>query len=99
VGNSPLLQMWDIVTIVSYNVEKTPVTGDFGADLLLKRRDEKVAIQAKCYSGSVGVDAVQQALAGKEFYRCRHAMVVTNSKFTKNAVEFAKKYEGGTLGP
>lgn len=78
-----------LFTLKGYKVERTPVTGDFGADLILNRQDEKIAVQAKCYSNSVGVDAVQQALSGKAYYKCRHAMVITNNKFTRNARKFA----------
>ncbi|MHB8507715.1 MAG: restriction endonuclease [Candidatus Dormibacteria bacterium] len=36
---------------MNYSIETTKVTGDFGADLILARKDERVAVQAKRWSG------------------------------------------------
>ncbi|OAI09359.1 restriction endonuclease [Methylomonas lenta] len=70
-----------------YQVELTPTTGDYGADLLLFKSGQRIAVQAKCYTGSVGVSAVQEALAGMAYYQCHAAWVVTTGNFTTNAVE------------
>jgi HJR/Mrr/RecB family endonuclease len=75
---------------LGYQVELTPTTGDYGADLLLSKQDERVAVQAKCYSGSVGVSAVQEALSGMAYYQCQSAWVVTTGNYTNNAIELAK---------
>lgn len=77
--------------IQGYDAKKTPVSGDFGADLILVRDGERIAVQAKRYIGSVGVSAVQEALSGMAYYNCQSAMVVTTGYFTKNAIELAKK--------
>lgn len=74
-----------------YQVELTPITGDYGADLLLFKAGLRIAVQAKCYTGSVGVSAVQEALAGMAYYQCQAAWVVTTGNFTTNAVELAYK--------
>jgi len=60
---------------------------DFGADIVIERRGIRVAVQAKNHVGGarVGNDAVQQAIAGATYYKCRCAMVVTNSRFTRAA--------------
>ncbi|MDD2760037.1 MAG: restriction endonuclease [Methylomonas sp.] len=74
-----------------YQVEMTPITGDYGADLLLTKDGKRIAVQAKCYSGSVGVSAVQEALAGMAYYGCQSAWVVTTGNLTPNAIELANK--------
>ena len=74
-----------------YQVETTPVTGDYGADLILVKNNQRIAVQAKCYTGSVGVSAVQQALSGKAYYHCDKAWVVTTGNYTTNAVRLARK--------
>lgn len=79
--------------VQGYDAKKTPVSGDFGADLILSREGERIAVQAKRYIGSVGVSAVQEALSGMAYYNCQSAMVVTTGYFTKNAIELAKKSE------
>lgn len=75
---------------LGYQVKRTPYQGDFGADLILQQGDEKTVVQAKRYSRNVGVKAVQEAVAAKEYYQCAKAMVVTNSYFTKQAQTLAK---------
>jgi restriction system protein len=71
----------------------TKASGDQGADLILTSGSVKIAVQAKGYTGSVGNDAVKDALLGKHFYGCTHCLVVTNSKFTRGAEEAALKVE------
>lgn len=72
-----------------FDVEPTSYSGDYGADIIVKNAYEKMAIQAKNYSGKVGVEAIQQALSGKEYYKCDRAIVITNSYFTKQAIDLA----------
>lgn len=74
-----------------YAAELTPVTGDYGADLILSKDGQRIAVQAKRYVGSVGVSAVQEALSGQAYYQCDTAWVVTTGTFTANAQELAKK--------
>ncbi|MCK9620561.1 MAG: restriction endonuclease [Methylobacter sp.] len=74
-----------------YQVEMTPLTGDYGADLILHKDQQRTAVQAKCYAGSVGVAAVQEALSGMAYYRCHSAWVVTTGSYTSNAIELARQ--------
>ncbi len=74
-----------------YTVELTPSTGDYGADLILSKDGQRIAVQAKRYRGSVGVAAVQEALSGLAYYQCHTAWVVTTGTFTQNALELAQK--------
>lgn len=73
-----------------YQVQRTPYQGDFGADLVLRKDNVKTVVQAKRYKSTVGVKAVQEAVASKEYYRCDKAMVVTNSYFSNQAKTLAK---------
>lgn len=74
-----------------YQVQLTPTSGDYGADLLLSKQGQLIAVQAKCYTGSVGVAAVQEALSGMAYYQCHSAWVVTTGNYTPNAVELARQ--------
>jgi hypothetical protein len=51
----------------------------------------RVAIQCKKYSKPVGNRAVQEAYSAKGIYGATHAAVVTNTKFTRSAVEAAER--------
>lgn len=75
----------------NYSVKKTPNTNDFGADLLLKKDGKKIVVQAKRYKGNIGIKAVQEIIGAKSYYKAQGAWVVTNSKYTKSAIELARK--------
>lgn len=72
-------------------VEVTKGSGDYGIDILAERDGITYAIQCKCYGDSVGVKAVQEAYAGRDYYDCMVGAVLTNQYFTGPAVEAAKK--------
>ena len=73
-----------------YTAHKTPYTGDYGADLILQKGQQKIAVQAKRYKSNVGIKAVQEISAAKMHYGATEAWVVTNSFFTKAATELAR---------
>jgi restriction system protein len=75
---------------LGYQVERTRYVGDYGADLVVRKNGIKTIIQAKRYKKNVGIKAVQEAVAAKGYYDCDEAMVVTNSFYTKQAIELAK---------
>ena len=74
-----------------YDVALTPEQGDYGADLILKKGPVTTVVQAKRWSGKVGVSAIQKITAAKGYYKADSAMVVTNSFFTKEAIELARR--------
>lgn len=74
-----------------YRGHMTKASGDFGADLILYDEVEKIAVQAKRYDKPVGVAAVQQAMAGMQFYECDRAMVITNMTYTRQAKQLAAR--------
>lgn len=73
------------------DVSVTKGSGDYGVDVLAEKDGVTYAIQCKAYTTSVGVKAVQEAYAGREFYDRMVGAVLTNQYFTKPAVEAAKK--------
>lgn len=74
-----------------YNVEVTQGSGDQGIDILAEKAGIRYGIQCKCYSNNIGNSAVQQAFAGKTFYHCHVAAVLTNRYFTRSAKQLAEK--------
>lgn len=74
------------------DVDYTSKTNDYGADIIAKNPEgELVCIQCKRYADSVGIAAIQEVSAAKLYYNCKHAIAVTNSTFTPNAKELAKR--------
>ena len=72
-----------------WRVELTPKYGDFGADLILTSAEEKVVVQAKRHTNTVGISAVQQVIGALHHYKADRAMVVSNSFFTPAAEKLA----------
>lgn len=74
-----------------YEVEVTKGSGDYGIDILAEKDGVTYAIQCKRYSDPVGVKAIQEAYAGRDYYDRMVGAVLTNQYFTTPAVEAAKK--------
>jgi hypothetical protein len=68
----------------------TPLTGDWGVDLIVGRRPHRLAIQCKRQSRPVGAGAVQEVVAGAPMQDCTQTMVVTNHDFTPAARKLAE---------
>lgn len=72
-------------------IEMTKASGDYGIDILAQKEGVTYAIQCKRYSDPVGVKAIQEAYAGRDYYDRMVGVVMTNQYFTAPAVEAAKK--------
>ena len=81
----------NILIEAGWNMEQTSKTNDQGVDLIGYICDFKICIQCKRYSNPVGNKAVQEIIAGKQFYGGTHAVVVSNAGFTKSAETLAAK--------
>lgn len=73
-----------------FKVSYTKASSDYGADLILEDTEDIIAVQAKRYSGSVGVKAVQEIIGALKIYEATEAWVITNSYFTKQAEKLAE---------
>ena len=70
-------------------VEVTRGSGDQGVDIIAYKDGLKYAIQCKNYSSHLGNTPVQEVFAGKTFYKCDVAVVMTNQTFTQGAIDLA----------
>lgn len=75
---------------LGYIVTRTPKIGDQGVDLIAEKNEDRKAIQCKYYSKPVGNRAIQEVIAGANFYQCTSAAVISNSSFTKSARQLAE---------
>ncbi|WP_454788961.1 restriction endonuclease [Mycolicibacterium lutetiense] len=71
-------------------VMMTPLTGDWGVDLIVGHRPNRIAVQCKRLSRPVGAGAVQEVVAGAPMQDCTRTMVVTNNEFTPAARKLAE---------
>ncbi len=72
------------------DVTVTQGAGDYGIDILARRGTVRYAVQCKRYNSNVSVKAVQEAGIGCDYYHCDAAAVMTNSNFTKQAINLAQ---------
>lgn len=79
----------DLLKNLGFETKLTKGSGDQGVDIIASRNGNKYAIQAKRYTGTVGNDAVQQAISGKGYIKADEAWVITNSTFTRSAIDLA----------
>ncbi len=73
-----------------WNASLTKKTGDFGADILAEKNGQKIVVQCKQWSKSVGIKAVQEAHTALSHYRAHIAIVVTTTGYTSAARELAQ---------
>jgi restriction system protein len=68
----------------------TSVTGDWGVDIIVGWRPNRLAIQCKRQSRPVGTGAIQEVVTGAPMQDCTRTMVVTNHEFTRAARKLAE---------
>ena len=73
-----------------FKVTRTPLSGDYGIDLIIENDFSKIGVQAKRYSEKVSLSAVQEVIGGLRHYGLSSGMVVTNSTFQASAIQLAK---------
>jgi HJR/Mrr/RecB family endonuclease len=88
----------EVFSALGATAQRTGKAGDQGVDLVVEIGNRRIAIQAKGYYHSVNNKAVQEAVTGKAHYQCCSAAVVTNSCFTKGAVELAHSNNCALIG-
>ncbi len=67
----------------------TSTTGDQGVDLIVTIANLRIAVQAKGGGLPITNTAVQEVVAGMHYYGCNGCAVVTNSSFTRGAIDLA----------
>ena len=78
-------------TYCGYYVNKTPITNDHGADLIMEKGYTKYVVQAKRHKKTIGVKALQEVYAAKTIYQANKAMVIATSKFSRQAINESKE--------
>lgn len=78
------------LTELGFQVELTPYSGDFGADIVATWNGVRIAVQVKSGHTNMGVAAIQQVVGARFYYDCEQAMVITNQYFTDQAVLLAQ---------
>ena len=76
---------------LGYTTEITKRSYDYGVDVIATDFfGIRIGIQCKRYSKTVGISAVQQAIAAKAYYNLDHVVVLTNQGFSNPAKNLAQ---------
>ena len=75
---------------MGYVVEVTGGVSDHGVDLLMRKDDQLIAVQCKCWSGPVGEPVVRDFWGSLMNAGTQFGYIVTTSSFTDQAVAFAQ---------
>ena len=75
-----------------FTVEFTSRSYDYGVDVIATNGNEKIAVQAKMYEQrQVNYQDVMYLFAGKAFYDCDSAVLITNGQISRDAERVAEK--------
>lgn len=77
-----------------YKAETTPYSNDYGIDVFATKAKEKIAVQAKMYSGStrkINRQMVMELHGAKDFFDCTKAVIATDGTFLSDAISVAEK--------
>ena len=81
----------DLVSKKGWNTKLTSTTGDAGIDLICKKNEVQILVQAKGHSKPLGVAAIREAAGVKMAEKPDQMIVVCPKGFTKDSTEFADK--------
>lgn len=74
---------------LGFRVSSTKTSNDYGADLILEKKKQIIAVQCKRYQSNIGVRAIQEVIGSMAYYGASRGLVVTNSYYTSNAKQLA----------
>ena len=83
------LLLKDIFERLGYACTLTKKSHDYGADIVIEKGKSKAIVQAKCYTKTVGIKAVQEIVSAKNHYGVTDTIVATNNYFSKEATLLA----------
>lgn len=79
---------------MGYRTSLTSNGPDQGIDVIAQNGREKIVIQAKCWQNKVSNTDVLKTIGAREMVGATKAVVVTNSEFTRSALEVLQKTPG-----
>lgn len=76
---------------LGFSAIETPVTGDYGADLILEDKNgTRYIVQCKRFSSKVNLKAVQEVVGAVSHYAGDYGIVMTNNQFLPSAIKLAE---------
>lgn len=83
------LYLQNLFRELNYKVKHCGKSGDQGGDLIVKKGNITYVIQAKYYTHKLDNTPIQEVAGAIRFYNANRGVVITNSTFTKKAIELA----------
>lgn len=83
------LYLQNLFRELNYKVKHCGKSGNQGGDLIVKKGNITYVIQAKYYTHKLDNTPIQEVVGAIRFYNANRGVVITNSTFTKKAIELA----------
>lgn len=78
---------------LGYSAEATAFSGDDGIDVILKKGNETIGVQAKRYKGSIEVDQIRSLAGALVFHGLTRGIFVTTSGFQSGGTRTTGQYK------
>ena len=88
----------EVFAHLGYQVQRIGKSGDQGVDIIARRGELKLAVQAKRYIGSVSNSAVQEVFTGMVHHQCNRCAVITTGDLTQSAIAVAQSTQCVLIG-
>ncbi len=75
---------------IGYGVERTPISGDQGVDLVLRKNGETTVVQCKAHKNGVGPAVARELFGSMVAFGAQRAILACTGGFTKGVYEFVK---------
>ena len=75
---------------LGFHVQSTPVSGDEGIDLILRKDGKRIVVQCKGHKAPVGPAVVRELYGSMVAYRADKAILACTGGFTRGVIEFAR---------
>ena len=75
---------------LGYRVKSTPISGDEGVDLVLKRTGKTIVVQCKAHKNPVGPAIARELLGSMIHFKADRAILACTGGFTRGVKEFVR---------
>lgn len=77
---------------MGYQVQFTPVTGDGGVDLILRRGADVTVVQCKSHASKVGIATARELVASRSDFKATSAILVAASGVTGPTRDYCRRH-------
>lgn len=84
-------EMGSLFRTMGYEVKSTPLTGDGGVDLILRKDRRKIVVQCKAHNSKVSIDVARQLVASMQDFQADEAIIACFDGVTQPVKDYISK--------